>query len=62
MVGNIGNPYTSAAWETTEESVVVAEISSFQLEDDTYIPPEGERYPEYHAGPPEQASHDAGIY
>ena len=32
VVGNIGNPYTSAAWETTEESVVVAEISSFQLE------------------------------
>ena len=32
VVGNIGNHYTSAAWETTEESVVVAEISSFQLE------------------------------
>ena len=32
VVGNIGNPYTSAAWETTEKSVVVAEISSFQLE------------------------------
>ena len=32
VVGNIGNPYTSAAWETTEGSVVVAEISSFQLE------------------------------
>ena len=32
VVGNIGNPYTSAAPETTPESVVVAEISSFQLE------------------------------
>ena len=32
VVGNIGNPYTSAVPETTPESVVVAEISSFQLE------------------------------
>lgn len=32
VVGNIGNPYTDAAMETTEASVVVAEISSFQLE------------------------------
>lgn len=32
VVGNIGNPYTDIALETKEESVVVAEISSFQLE------------------------------
>ncbi len=32
VVGNIGNPYTQAALETREESVIVAEISSFQLE------------------------------
>lgn len=32
VVGNIGNAYTSAALKTTERSVVVAEISSFQLE------------------------------
>ncbi len=32
VVGNIGNPYTDAAMETKEDSVVVAEISSFQLE------------------------------
>ncbi len=32
VVGNIGNPYTDIALDTTEESVVVAEISSFQLE------------------------------
>lgn len=32
VVGNIGTPYTGAALETTEESVTVAEISSFQLE------------------------------
>lgn len=32
VVGNIGSPYTEAALETTEETVTVAEISSFQLE------------------------------
>ena len=32
VVGNIGNPYTQAAPKMTEESVTVAEISSFQLE------------------------------
>ena len=32
VVGNIGNPYTLEADKTTENSVTVAEISSFQLE------------------------------
>lgn len=32
VVGNIGNPYTTVASETKEESVIVAELSSFQLE------------------------------
>lgn len=32
VVGNIGNPYTSEAEKLTENSVVVAEVSSFQLE------------------------------
>ena len=32
VVGNIGNPYTLEAINTTENSVTVAEISSFQLE------------------------------
>ncbi len=32
VVGNIGNPYTTAAMEMTEECVAVAEVSSFQLE------------------------------
>ena len=32
VVGNIGIPYTERALETTDDSVVVAEISSFQLE------------------------------
>lgn len=32
VVGNIGNPYTEAALSTVEDSVTIAEISSFQLE------------------------------
>lgn len=32
VVGNIGIPYTSIASDTREDSVIVAEISSFQLE------------------------------
>lgn len=32
VVGNIGNPYTLEAEKTNEDSVTVAEISSFQLE------------------------------
>lgn len=32
VVGNIGNPYTTVAATTREESVIVAELSSFQLE------------------------------
>ena len=32
IVGNIGNPYTDAALQVVDETVTVAEISSFQLE------------------------------
>ena len=32
VVGNIGNPYTSVVEEMPEDSVTVAEMSSFQLE------------------------------
>ncbi|MDE6168111.1 MAG: UDP-N-acetylmuramoyl-L-alanine--D-glutamate ligase, partial [Acetatifactor sp.] len=32
VVGNIGNPYTSECRKTSEETVTVGEISSFQLE------------------------------
>lgn len=39
VVGNIGNPYTLEASKTDENSVTVAEISSFQLETvDTFHP------------------------
>ena len=40
VVGNIGNPYTSVALETTEDSVIAAEISSFQLETTIDFQPE----------------------
>jgi UDP-N-acetylmuramoylalanine--D-glutamate ligase len=32
VVGNIGNPYTEIALQTTDESLTVIELSSFQLE------------------------------
>jgi UDP-N-acetylmuramoylalanine--D-glutamate ligase len=32
VVGNIGTPYTETALETTDKSVTIAEVSSFQLE------------------------------
>ncbi len=32
VVGNIGNPYTEIALETRDDTVIVAEMSSFQLE------------------------------
>lgn len=39
VVGNIGIPYTSVAADTKDDSVIVAEISSFQLETvDTFRP------------------------
>lgn len=40
VVGNIGIPYTSVALETTEDTVTVAEISSFQLETTLEFAPE----------------------
>ncbi len=40
VVGNIGTPYTSRALEMKEETVTVAEISSFQLETIEQFAPE----------------------
>ena len=40
VVGNIGIPFTSVALETKEESVIAAEISSFQLETTVDFKPE----------------------
>ena len=39
VVGNIGTPYTSAALDTTDDTVTVAEISSFQLETTEHFHP-----------------------
>lgn len=39
VVGNIGTPYTKAVPEMTDDSVTVAEISSFQLETIEYFHP-----------------------
>lgn len=41
VVGNIGTPYTSAALDTTDDTVTVAEISSFQLESHQRVPSGG---------------------
>lgn len=40
VVGNIGIPYTSVAADMTDETVTVAEISSFQLESTVHFAPE----------------------
>ena len=40
VVGNIGNPYTQTALDSSEETVTVAEISSFQLETAVEFKPE----------------------
>lgn len=40
VVGNIGNPYTLTALDSTDETVTVAEISSFQLETALTFAPE----------------------
>lgn len=40
VVGNIGNPYTQTSLDATEDTVTVAEISSFQLETIEQFKPE----------------------
>lgn len=40
VVGNIGNPYTDIALDTTDNSVSVIELSSFQLETIHYFKPD----------------------
>lgn len=39
IVGNIGNPYTEIALGTVDSSVIVAEVSSFQLETTNHFKP-----------------------
>lgn len=51
VVGNIGTAYTGKALETKEDSVTVAEISSFQLETALTFRPACECNFKYHARP-----------
>lgn len=62
VVGNIGTPYTSVALDTKEETVTVAEISSFQLETIPGLPACSQRNFEYHRGSSESSSYDGRIY
>ena len=62
VVGNIGNAYTAAALDTKEDSYVVAEISSFQLETIETFAPKGIGYFEYYRGSSEPASYHGRIY
>ena len=61
VVGNIGTPYTSVALDTKEETVTVAEISSFQLENPG-LPTGSQCNFEYHRGSSEPSSYDGRIY
>ena len=62
VVGNIGNPYTTVAEDTREDSVIVAEMSSFQLETIHTFRPRVIGHFEFDAGPFRQASYHGGIY
>ena len=62
VVGNIGIPYTSVAADTTEDTVTVAEISSFQLETTHEFAPESDSYFKYHTGSSEPSSYDGMLY
>ena len=62
VVGNIGIPYTSVAADTTEDTVTVAEISSFQLETTHEFAPEVTAIFKYHTGSSEPSSYDGMLY
>lgn len=61
VVGNIGIPYTSVAANTTEDTVTVAEISSFQLETTHEFAPEVTAILN-HTGSSEPSSYDGMLY
>lgn len=61
VVGNIGNPYTSEAAKTSEDSVTVAEISSFQLESTITLLSESKCDLKYYAGSLESPRNDGKI-
>ena len=62
VVGNIGIPYTSVAADTTEETVTVAEISSFQLETAVEFQTGSICDLKYYAGSSEPSSYDGKLY
>ena len=55
-------PYTSKALEMKQNSVTVAEISSFQLETIDEFAPKGICNPEYYRGPSEPSSYNGRVY
>ena len=57
VVGNIGNPYTEIALEMMEDSVAVAEMSSFQLETVHDFHPRV-----HHAGPLKPPPYDGKLH
>lgn len=62
VVGNIGNAYTSAASQMKEESVTVAEISSFQLETIETFAPHVSAILNITEDPSEPAPHDGRVH
>ena len=62
MVGNIGIPYTSEAATMTDETVTVAEISSFQLETIHEFRPDVSAILNITAGSSEPSSYDGVLY
>ena len=63
VVGNIGTPYTGASLEMKEDSVTVAEMSSFQSAgDDRSVPSKGKCDLKYYTRSFKPTSYDGGIY
>ena len=62
VVGNIGNPYTSVVSETRKDSVIVAEMSSFQLETVHTFRPKVSAILNIYTGSSEPSSYDGSLY
>ena len=62
VVGNIGTPYTSKALEMKQNSVTVAEISSFQLETIDEFAPKVSAILNITVGPSEPSSYNGRVY
>lgn len=60
VVGNIGTPYTTAVEKMTDNTITVAEMSSFQLESIVDFRPRSKCNPEFHTGSSESPSYDGG--